>query len=55
LTGPLDLDGDRLYAFGMNTPNTVYDGPFLAHDWRGFGYFAHEQAMRDLQAAPTRW
>jgi hypothetical protein len=22
--GPLDLDGDRLYAFGMNTPNTIY-------------------------------
>jgi hypothetical protein len=38
--GPLDLDGDRLYAFGMNTPNTVYNGPFIAHDWRGFGYFA---------------
>ena len=27
--GPLDLDGDRLYAFGMNTPNTVYNGPFI--------------------------
>src|SRR6476619_4975147 len=38
--GPLDLDGDKLYAFGMNTPNTVYTGPFIAHDWRGFGYFA---------------
>ena len=36
----LDLDGDRLYAFGMNTPNTVYTGPFLAHDWRGSRYFA---------------
>ena len=24
----LDLDGDRLYAFGMNTPNTVYTGSF---------------------------
>lgn len=26
----LALDGDRLYAFGMNTPNTVYTGPFFA-------------------------
>jgi hypothetical protein len=38
--GPLDLDGDKLYAFGMNTPNTVYNGPFIAHDWRGFNFFA---------------
>jgi len=38
--GPLDLDGDRLYAFGMNTPNTVYNGPFITHDWRGFNFFA---------------
>jgi len=38
--GPLDLDGDRLYAFGMNTPNTIYTGPFINHDWRGFSYFA---------------
>ena len=36
----LDLDGDRLYAFGMNTPNTVYTGPFLNYDWRGYSYFA---------------
>lgn len=21
-------------------PNTVYNGPFIAYDWRGFGYFA---------------
>ncbi|HEX7809610.1 MAG TPA: N-acetylmuramoyl-L-alanine amidase [Thermoanaerobaculia bacterium] len=46
--GPLDLDGDRLYAFGMNTPNTVYNGPFIAHDWRGFGYFAQlDEAQLD--------
>jgi len=38
--GPLTLDGDRLYAFGMNTPNTVYNGPFLTHEWRGFNFFA---------------
>jgi hypothetical protein len=36
----LDLDGDRLHAFGMNSPNTLYDGPFLTHDWRGSQYFA---------------
>jgi hypothetical protein len=31
----LDLDGNRFYAFGMITPNTVYTGPFLSLDWRG--------------------
>jgi hypothetical protein len=36
----LALDGDRLYAFGMNTPNTVYTGPFFAFDWRDYNYFA---------------
>jgi hypothetical protein len=36
----LALDGDRMYAFGMNTPNTVYTGPFFAFDWRDYSYFA---------------
>lgn len=36
----LDLDGDRLYAFGMNTPNTIHTGLFLNSDWRGVSYFA---------------
>ncbi|PYQ25508.1 MAG: hypothetical protein DMF56_27225 [Acidobacteria bacterium] len=36
----LDLDGDRLHAFGMNTPDTRYTGPFLTYDWRGHHYFA---------------
>jgi hypothetical protein len=36
----LTLDGDRLHAFGMNTPNTVYNGPFLTYQWRGFQHFA---------------
>jgi hypothetical protein len=36
----LSLDGDRLYAFGMNTPNTLYKGSFLPHEWRGFNFFA---------------
>jgi N-acetylmuramoyl-L-alanine amidase len=38
--GPLELDGDRLYAFGTITPNTVYTGPLLTHAWRGFDFFA---------------
>jgi hypothetical protein len=36
----LDIDGDRVYAFGMNTPNTAYTGSFLNYDWRGSRYFA---------------
>jgi N-acetylmuramoyl-L-alanine amidase len=36
----LTLDGDRLHAFGMNTPGTVYDGPFFTHEWRGALHFA---------------
>jgi hypothetical protein len=36
----LNLDGDRLYAFNMRNPNTVYTGPFLAQKWRGFQHFA---------------
>ena len=38
--GPLSLDGDRLHAFGMNTPNTIYTGPHFAADWRGRSFFA---------------
>ena len=38
--GGLSLDGDRLHAFGMNTPNTVYTGPFLTYPWRGWRHFA---------------
>jgi hypothetical protein len=38
--GPLTLDGDRLHAFGMNTPNTVYTGAHFAAEWRGENYFA---------------
>ena len=38
--GALDLDGDQLYAFGINTPSTVYRGPFLNYDWRGSSCFA---------------
>lgn len=38
--GPLSLDGDRLHAFDMHTPNTVYTGPHFAYEWRGAGWFA---------------
>jgi len=38
--GPLRLDGDRLYAFGMNTPDTVFTGFHFAADWRGASFFA---------------
>lgn len=33
-------DGDNLHAFGMNTPNTLYDGPHFRYEWRGFDHFA---------------
>ncbi len=36
----LDREGKRHYAFGVNTPNTVYTGPVLDRDWRGFQHFA---------------
>jgi len=50
----LDLDGDRLYAFGMNTPNTIYTGPFINYDWRGFSYFAQpDEAQVDAGIALT--
>lgn len=38
--GPLGLDGDRLYAFAMNTPDTVYTGLHFAADWREGNFFA---------------
>ena len=38
----------------MNTPNTVYNGPFIAHDWRGFSYFAQlDEAQVDAGIALT--
>jgi hypothetical protein len=38
--GPLTLDGDRLHAFGFNTPGTIYTGFHFAADWREHSYFA---------------
>lgn len=36
----LTLEGHRLYAFGLQHPETVYTGPFLTYDWREAAYFA---------------
>jgi hypothetical protein len=36
----LTLDGDRLHAFGMITPDTAYRGLHFTGEWRGEGYFA---------------
>ena len=36
----LQLEGDRLYAFGYQTTDTVYTGPFFAREWRGASFFA---------------
>ena len=50
----LDLDGDRLHAFGMHTPNTVYTGPFINYEWRGHSYFAQpDEAQIDAAIALT--
>jgi hypothetical protein len=32
--------GTRHYAFGIQTPNTIYRGPILATQWRGSYYYA---------------
>ena len=42
----LELEGDRFYAFGTQTPNTLYTGPFLSFDWRGSQFFA---ALDEIQ------
>jgi N-acetylmuramoyl-L-alanine amidase len=36
----LTLDGERLHAFGMNTPETIYRGLHFTSDWRGERFFA---------------
>lgn len=36
----LSLDGDKLYAFDYNTPNTVYTGDYFMRQWRGHRYWA---------------
>ena len=36
----LELEGANLYAFGYQTPNTVYTGRFFAQEWRGSSHFA---------------
>src|ERR1051325_8485979 len=50
----LDLDGDRLFAFGMNTPNTIYNGPHISYNWRSFHHFAQlDEAQVDAGIALT--
>ena len=52
--GPLTLDGDRLHAFGMNTPNTIYTGQHFASEWRGESFFAElDEAQVDTGIALT--
>ena len=52
--GPLTLDGDRLYAFGMNTPDTIYTGFDFTADWRGATHFAElDEAQVDAAIALT--
>ncbi len=36
----LSLDGDKLHAFGYNTPNTIYTGDYFMKQWRGQIYWA---------------
>ncbi|MGZ5442316.1 MAG: N-acetylmuramoyl-L-alanine amidase [Thermoanaerobaculia bacterium] len=36
----LEREGDRLYAFGYQTPNTAYTGASFAHKWRDHDHFA---------------
>lgn len=36
----LTRKGDRLYAFGQETADTVYTGAFFAREWRGSSWFA---------------
>jgi len=36
----LTQEAGRLYAFGMETPNTVYKGPFITEKWRDYDFFA---------------
>lgn len=50
----LALDGDRLHAFGMNTPNTVYTGPSFPYDWRGSRHYAQlDEAQVDAATELT--
>jgi hypothetical protein len=44
--GPLTLDGDRLHAFGFNTPGTIYTGFHFAAEWREHSYFAELDEAR---------
>ena len=48
------VDEDRVYAFGIETPNTIYNGPFVAYKWRGAEFFAQlDEAQIDAGIALT--
>jgi hypothetical protein len=50
----LDREGKHHYAFGINTPNTIYTGKVLDRDWRGFQHFAQlDEAQVDAGIALT--
>ena len=50
----LTLDGDRLYAFGVITPQTVYRGEHFTGRWRGGRFFAEmDEAQADAAIALT--
>jgi N-acetylmuramoyl-L-alanine amidase len=50
----LTLDGDRLHAFGMITPGTVYKGVHFSGDWRGGRFFAElDETQVDAAIALT--
>jgi N-acetylmuramoyl-L-alanine amidase len=50
----LTLDGDRLHAFGMITPGTVYRGAHFTGDWRGGRFFAElDEVQVDAAIALT--
>ncbi|MEO8378438.1 MAG: N-acetylmuramoyl-L-alanine amidase [Acidobacteriota bacterium] len=50
----LSREEDRYYAFGMETPTTIYSGVVLAQKWRGFDYFAQlDEVQVDAAIALT--
>src|SRR3954465_5266603 len=51
--GPLSIDGDRLYAFGIHTPNTIYTGPHFAFEWRERSYFAEPDERNSTPASSS--
>ena len=42
----LNLDGDKLHAFGYNTPNTLYTGDYFIQQWRDHEYWARLEEIQ---------